>query len=100
MLSIIGEFILALCVRSVSYVLNVYFNESNINVSLLIYLFILQVQQINRGKFSPFLHMFVFGGSTPSACLVFLGFYVFSQYLKSFNNPQGCYRIGVSMVFF
>jgi hypothetical protein len=99
-LGIIGEFISALCVRSVSYVLNVYFSEFNINVSLLICSFTLQVQQINRSKFSPFLFMFVFGSSTSSACLVFLGFYVLSQYLKSFNNPQGCYRIGVSSGFF
>jgi hypothetical protein len=85
-LIIIGEFILALCFHSLSFVLNAYCDEFSVSVNLLIYLFDLQVQRINTCKFSPFLFMFMFGSSTLSVYLVFIGFYILSQYMKSFRN--------------
>ncbi len=53
-LSIIREFISTLCVRSLSFVLNMYSNEFSINVSLLIYSFALQVHQIKKVIFCLF----------------------------------------------
>ncbi len=88
-LSIIGEFISALCAHSVSFVLNAYFSKSNVNVSaLIICSSTLQFQQINKGKLSPFLLMFVFGNSTPSVYLVFFRVLCFVLILEELQQPS------------
>lgn len=74
MLGIIGEFISALCFHSVNFVLNVYFNEFNVSVSLFF--------KFNKGKHLPFLFMFMFGSSTLSACLVFFKVLCFVSMLE------------------